>query len=205
MAIQDHLASSLGRKDQGPNHSLAEKIVAGDQDIQELVTFFKTKPHRDLQKDAIITIAYVSELDPRPVLPFFDLLTENLDSSISRVVYGSMMALSRIASLIPERIFEELPRIIDTMHGDSIVARDYGFRILTEMYAVPKYAEDVFPLAIEEIQLAPDNQLGQYVERLLPLLKEDHRSILRKILEARKEELQNPYHLKRLDKNLKKL
>ena len=64
MAIQEHLAYSLDRKDQEPNKNLAERIVnkGGEAQLQELVDFFLTQPHKEFQKDSVLTLAWVSGL-----------------------------------------------------------------------------------------------------------------------------------------------
>ncbi len=205
MPIQDFLSSAQGNRDQGPNHELADRIVAGEFAVEELVEFFRTKPHRDLQKDAVLTLAYVAEQAPELITPYTDLLVDNLGSKINRVVWGSLIALAHITPKIPDEVFQHLPKVIDAMHASTVVARDYGFRILAIIYTSDQHREDVFPLVLEEVHLAPANQLGQYAERIMEVLEAEHRDTLRKVLEERREELSNPHHLKRLEKNLKRL
>ncbi len=207
MAIQDDFAFSLNKKDQGPNKALAERIVnnGGSEQLQELVDFFKTEPHKDLQKDAVLTMMYVAERSPEMLVPFVDLLLENFGSSINRVVWGSMIALGHLAHLVPDMMFTALPLIIEAMHKSTIVARDHGYRIMTKLYQTSTYKEDMFFVLLEQIRLAPPNQLGQYAERLMEVLDISHKNKLIDALEERYIDLSNDHHKRRLRKNLKKL
>ncbi len=205
MAVQDFLSSALGQKDQAPNHQLARRIVAGEFSAGELVAFFETRPHPDEQKDAILTLAYVAEQSPDLMVPYVDFLLQNFHSKINRVVWGSMIALAHIASKIPDKMYQSLPAVIDAMHATTVVGRDHGFKILVVCYGQEKYREDVFALILEEILLAPSNQVGQYVERFIEVILPEHTDVLKKVLEELRKELTDPHHLRRLEKNLRKL
>jgi len=207
MAIQEHLAYSLDRKDQVPNKALAERIVneGGEAQLQELVDFFLTHPHRELQKDCVLTMASVGEQSPKMLVPYIDLLIENFDSSINRVVWGSMIALAFLAHLVPDKIYRGLPKIIDAMDQGTVITRDHGYRMLITLYQSDKYREDLFYIILEQIQLAPSNQLGQYAEKLIKVLDTKHKDELIAVLEDRSADLTNEHHKKRLSKNLKKL
>lgn len=206
VSIQDHLAHSLDRKDQESNRALAERIVneGGATQLQELVGFFLTQPPRDLQKDCVLTMAWVGELSPKMLVPYIAFLLKNFDSDIPRVVWGSMIALAFSAHLVPNQIYNALPKIIDAMDAGTPVTRDHGYRILLTLYQTKKYQEDVFCIILEQIQLAPSNQFGQYAEKLIKVLDSKHKKELIAVLEDRGAELTNEHHKKRLDTNLKK-
>ena len=207
VSIQDQLAHSLDRRDQGPNRELAERIInkGGAAQLQELVDFFLTQPDKNLQKDCVLTMAWVGELSPEMLVPHVDLLLGNFNSEIPRVVWGSMIALAFSANLVPDQIYKALPEIIDTMDAGTPVTRDHGYRMLITLYQTEKYREDVFYIILEQIQLAPSNQLGQYAEKLIKVLDTKHKKELIVVLEDRSAELTNEHHKKRLGKNLKKL
>jgi hypothetical protein len=207
MSIQNQLADSLGRKDQAPNKALAKTIVdASDSNrLDELVQFIETKPLDRLQMDAMLTIAYISEALPELVVEKVDFLIGKLNDPINRVIFASMIALSHMADLVSAKLYEALPKVIDAMDSGTVVTRDFGFRILVSLYRIEQYCDDVFYIISDQIILAPSNQLGQYMERMIPIVKPEHKKKLIAILEGRSEDLSNQYHLNRLNKNLKKL
>ncbi len=207
MSISDQLAYSQGRKDQEPNKILAQGIadIEDTKRLIELITFIESKPHRRLQMDAALTVAYVGELNPEMLIPHVDFLIEKLKDTIDRVAWGSMIALSHISPLVLDQMYKHLPELLDAMDMGSIVGRDHGFKILVNLYREERYSSDMLFILLEQIRKAPSNQLGQYAERLIEVIKDEHKSELITVLEERGQDLTNEYHLKRLTKNLKKL
>lgn len=205
MPIQDHLSSSIDRRDQEPNKQLAVRIATGEYQVKELIDFLKTQPKRQFQQDAILTLAYTAEKNATLVAPYGEFLSRQLDSKFNRVVWGSMIALSHLTKVIPELLFHSLSVILQTMETSTVVARDHGFKILIGLYTLDEYQDQVTPLIAEQIQIAPDNQFGQYTERWMEVIIPKHRNQLIAIMEQKRQELTNAIHLKRLDKNLRKL
>lgn len=207
MSIKDKLSYAVGRRDQEPNRLLAEAIVAeNDRDkIKELITLFDSKPHVEIQKDCSLTLAWIAESKPEMIAPYVDYFLGKLNDPINRVIWGSMMSLTAIAPFEQDKLYNNLPLILDAMDAGTVVTRDHGYRILVTLYQNRKYQEGVFILILEQLGKAPSNQLGQYTERLIEILNLRHKTDLVSILEGRFEDVDNPHHIKRLQKNLKKL
>ncbi|MEQ8906629.1 hypothetical protein [Ekhidna sp.] len=207
MPIQEQLAFALDRNDQEPNKRVAKQIVdaGGEKEVEELVSFIETRPKQRAQSDAILALAYVGELSPKLLAGHVDFLIRQLTRPINRVVFGSMIALAHIAHLQRKKIFDALPKIIDTMDGGTVVTRDHGFRIMISLYRDDQFQEDMFLLIQEQLIKAPSNQLGQYAERIIEVLNKKHLNSLIETLEERRNDITNEHHVKRLNKNLKKL
>ena len=207
MPIQDKLAFALNRNDQEPNKLVAKWIVdSGDKKhLNELVSFIESKPKDRAQADAVLAMTYVGETLPELLEDQVDFLIKQLSSSINRVIFGSMIGLAHIAHLHEEKLFDALPEIIDAMDGGTVVTRDHGYRIMVTLYGNAKFQEDMFLLIQEQLMKAPSNQLGQYTERLLDVLNNSHLNSLIETLEERRSDISNEYHIRRLNKNLKKL
>lgn len=207
MPIQDNLAHALDRKDQEPNKQVAKLIVdkGGEKDVTALVSFIQSRPEQRAQADAILALAYIGELDPKLLAGQVDFLIEELNSPINRVIFGSMISLAHIAHLQKEKLFDALPKIIDAMDSGTVVTRDHGYRIMITLYQDDRFREDVFLLIREQLMKAPSNQLGQYAERLIEVINKSHFDPLIQTLEERRSDISNEYHIKRLNKNLKKL
>lgn len=207
MSIQNHLAYSLNRKDQKPNKELASHIATEDDEstVEALVAFINSNPIKRARMDAILTLAYIAEENPNLMVSCLGFFVDKLGDPVNRVAWGSMIALSHLATLRKQEIFDSLPNIIDAMDRGSVVARDHGFKIMVTLYADDRFREDVFLLILEQLAKAPSNQLGQYAERLMSVLERKHVNRLIEVLEERKEDVVNESHIKRLHKNLKKL
>lgn len=207
MPIQDHLAYTLGRKDQEPNRLLANEIAETEdvERLDELILFFETQPHKEHQKDCSLTLAWIAEINPKLIAPKVQYLIGKLKDPINRVIWGSMIALSGIAKYAQDELFQALPKILDAMDAGTVVTRDHGYRILIDLYQNKKYQSDVFLLILEQLTKAPSNQLGQYTEKLIMVMVPEHRDKVISVLEERRGDVIDPHHTKRLEKNLKKL
>ncbi len=207
MSIQDQLAYAQERNDQEPNKLLANKIAisGGKNQVKELIDFIESRPKQRAQSDAILALAYVGELNPDLLSEQVDFLIKELKSPINRVIFGSMIGLAHIAHLQIEKLFGALPQIIDAMDAGTVVTRDHGYRIMITLYQDPRVQADVFQLIQEQLMKAPSNQLGQYAERLIEVVNKSHINSLIDILEERRNDVSNEHHVKRLNKNLKKL
>ena len=116
-----------------------------------------------------------------------------------------MIGLAHISHLQQEKLFDALPQIIDAMDVGTVVTRDHGYRIMITLYKDIRFQEDMFLLIQEQLMKAPSNQLGQYSERLMDVLNKTHLNPLIETLEERRSDITNEHHIKRLNKNLKKL
>jgi len=207
MSIQDKLAYAQGRRDQEPNKSLAREIAETDDHgkLDELISVFESRPHVGIQKDCVLTMAWIAEINPEMIAPHSDYFIGKLNDPVNRVIWGSMITLSSIAHYVPDKLFDSLPEILDAMDTGTVVTRDHGYRILITLYQNTTYKQDVFVLILEQLSRAPSNQLGQYAEKLLVVLDTSHKEEVIRVLEERRGDVTNPYHVKRLNKNLKKL
>lgn len=207
MSIQNQLSHSLGVKTQEGNKALAVKIAdLEDYDqLNELCQFIEMKPLERLQMDAMLTLAHIAEQNPKMMTGRIDFLLNKLNDPINRVVFGSMIALAHVAHLVLDKLYQELSLVLDAMESGTVVTRDHGFRILVILYREEKYCEDTFCIILEQLTLAPANQLGQYTERMTSVIRQNHKNRFIAILEDRRGELTVGHHIKRLEKNLKKL
>ncbi len=207
MSIKEKLSYVKGRGDQGPNKQLAQEIVEkeGHDSIRELIALFDTKPHVAIQKDCSLTLAWIAKTNPQMMVHYTDYFLNKLGNPVNRVIWGSMITLTAIAPFQQEKLFENLPDILHAMDTGTVVTRDHGYRILITLYQNQTYQKDVFTLILEQLTKAPSNQLGQYAERLIDVLNLSHKPELMTLLESRFEDIENEHHVRRLEKNLKKL
>ena len=207
MSIENELATSQGRRDQGPNKTLAQKIVTGRDTaaLDELVTILKNPKNKDVLFDALKVIETVGELNPDMARPAFDVILRHLKDPANKIVWMAMSALSHLTPFYPQKTFDKLELIVGIMDGDSIIAKDKGFKILTDLYKQSQFRSVLVPLMEEQLLMAPANQLGQYTEKWMEVAQKPHFRNIQRALETRSRELQNPSHQKRIAKNLKKL
>lgn len=202
-----HLSSGVGRKDQLPNKELADKIVRNMDPglLEQLIMFYQTRPGEKLENDIVMVLKEVScsrpDLLSRYIPRFFDILK----SSSNQQVWGAMTILSRLVQIDPDSIYDKLELIVDSMEKGSVITRDHGFSIMCHLYSIDEYRSTIHPLINEELLKSPDNQAGQYAEKFLHVVLTQHIDEMERILESRMSDLNNEYHIRRLEKVLRKI
>lgn len=207
MEIENHLSSSYGEREQGPNKLLAEKIIhenysAGVQELLHIALHHKQVTYRN---DAIHTLGYLAEKKPKWLIPVFDELLSLLNAKNNRTVWATMIILTHLTKFSPNHLYQNLPTLLNTAKVGSVITKDCCVQILIDLYALEEYAEDTFPLLLEQVELAPDNQLGQYVGKMIPHLKKEHKNTLMEVFSHRSQLLENESHKKRAARLMNKL
>ncbi len=204
--IQDQLASSLGKSDEGPNIALAEKIVKKTDVIgmKDLIGLLMHKSGT-VRNDVIKVIYEIAERNVDLVLPYTDTVLLLLDHQDNRMKWGAMSALSAISKTKPDLMAQHLLNILKAMDTGSVITRDHGIYILCNISGLPSYHDDCLELLLEQLEKAPVNQTPMYAEQIANIISEPYKKRFIKIISSRKDVLEIPSKQKRLEKLLKKL
>lgn len=204
MSLLSQLASSLQRKDEGPNIALAERIVAAqDTDgLTELISLLSAK--KDVAYDAIKVLYEVGAKMPsllKPHLPVFIALLKHKDN---RLQWGAMTALDTVTSEEPETIFQQLPLLLAAAESGSVITKDRCVSILVKLCASPSYLPAVFPILMEQLLTSPNNQFPMYAEMALPIVDASHKALFIQTLQTRLPDISPDSKKNRVEKVLKK-
>ncbi|NML39444.1 hypothetical protein HHL17_19745 [Chitinophaga sp. G-6-1-13] len=206
MGIIDQLATSLGRRDEGPNQDLAAD-VANRKDlgaVKELVALLH-HPDRNIQQDAIKVLYEIGTVQPKMVAPYLNDFLTLLDSRNNRMQWGAMTALKTIAPESPHGIYAVLGKLAAIADKGSVITRDSYMSILASLYQVAAQAATVFSLYNEQLLQCPVNQLPMYAELMAPLIRPTDVPLFRKTLNSRLSDMEQASKIKRIEKVLKKL
>lgn len=205
MSVIRKLATSLGSRDEQPNIALANELARtkNKKHINEIVKHLSSED-RNIQSDCIKTLYELGYLEPQLIADYVMDFVAALDSKNNRIVWGAMIALSTITSVVPHDIFSSLPKIIDTADKGSVITNDACVEILVELGAISKYHSDVFDLLIERIRRAPVNQLPTYAEKTLALVNAHNKTTFIAILNRRLKDLEQASKKNRVEKVISK-
>lgn len=205
-SIIDQLAHSLGRRDEVPNILLAERIA--DQEdkiaIKELVDLTK---HMSIaiKYDAIKVLYEVGARKPELINRYFEVFLTMLAHKDNRIQWGSMTALSVISGSKPELLADHIITIVDAMDQGSVITRDHGIYILSNLGKIKKHHANSMELLLEQVEKAPVNQMPMYAEKTAEILTPPYLQRLLHIIHSREDVLAIPTKKKRLDKLVRKL
>jgi hypothetical protein len=198
------LASSLGRRDEGPNVELAQRIAKTEDKraIKELVENLSNNKS-DVQADCIKVLYEIGDKKPKLISGFARQFLTLLGSKNNRLVWGAMTALDSITLEEPTAIADNLAKITEIANKGSVITRDHAVSILTELVSIKKYEAKVIPLLIEQLENCPGNQLPMYAEGLPPIVNDGNRGVFIKVLGSRLGGIEKESKRKRVEKVMK--
>jgi len=198
--IINKLASSLGRKDNGPNLQLAKEIILKNNKkaINELIKILQENKNRKIQSDCIKTLYEIGYIKPELIAEYHNFFIKLLKSKNNRLVWGAMIALKTISEIKSKEIFENLSVILEVTEKGSVISNDNGIGILINLAKKQELYNDVFPLLMEQLAKCTPKQLPMYAERALPVIKEKDKFLA--LLNNRINELNKESQIKRIKK-----
>lgn len=205
MTVLDKLASALNRKDEIPNQELAQAITdRNDKDaVKELMVNLYNKS-KDIQNDCIKVLYEIGALKPQLIAGYTDEFIALLGHKNNRLQWGAMTALNTITNEKPDAIYTALPQIISAADKGSVITNDHCVGILIKFCGMKKYANDVFPLLIERLNVSPTNQLPMYAENALPVITKNTKTLFINTLTERLGEIEKESKRLRVEKVIKK-
>lgn len=197
--IEDQLASSLGRKDEGPNIALADKIArtSDNHGVKELIDLLNKKAA--IRHDAIKALYEVGDRKPELIIPFTKNFLALFHQPDNWLIWGAMSALYTISKSKPELLVDRLTDILDAMDSGSVITRDHGIYILCNIARIKKHHADCIDLLLEQIEKAPINQMPMYAEKVAEVISPPFVKKLEKIIRSRQDVLAIPSKKKRLE------
>ncbi|MFF2908338.1 hypothetical protein [Paenibacillus sp. NPDC057934] len=206
MTIIGKLASSLNRKDEGPNQELA-KYIADREDkeaVKELVDNLHNSD-KNIQSDCIKVLYEIGDIKPSLVVEYSKEFLTLLDHKNNRLVWGAMTALDAIILENPATIYESLVKIVEIADKGSVITKDHAVNILIKLCSVEQYADHAFRLLIEQLKKCPTNQLPMYAENAISIINDKNKAFFTETLISRLDEIEKDTKRKRVEKLIKKL
>ena len=198
------LASSLGRRDEGPNVELAQRIVKTEDKnaIKELVENL-SNDKSDVQADCIKVLYEIGDRKPKLISGYVRQFLALLGSKNNRLAWGAMTALDSIALEVPAEIVDNLARITEIADEGSLITRDHAVSILTKLSSIKKHEVKAVPLMVGQLEKCPDNQLPMYAEGIPPIVYDGNRGVFMKTLGSRLGGIEKESKRKRVEKVMK--
>ena len=200
----EKLAYSLGRNDEQPNIDLAKELAEtkNKKGIKEIVDGLNDRTEQ-IANDCIKVLYELGGISPELISDYAENFIKLLKSKNNRLVWGSMTALSKIASLNPEPIYNSLDTIVEAYERGSVITIDNSISVFAELVkAGKKYEGKVFPVIIHHLEKCRPKEVGQHAERAFVCINSNNAKEFREILLKRRDELTDAQK-KRVDKLLK--
>ena len=202
----EKLAYSLGRNDEEPNIELAKKLIKtkNKKGINEIVDGLNN-PKEQIANDCIKVLYEIAGIVPELISEYVETFIQLLESRNCRLIWGSMIALSKIATLKSEAIFKSLDIIVKAYEKGKVITVDNSISVFAELAKVnKKYEKKVFPIIISHLEKCRPKEVGQHAERAFICINKDNAQKFKETLLKRRETLTDAQK-KRVDKLLKQM
>jgi len=202
----EKLACRLGRNDEIPNIELAEHLCQQDDiaGIKEIVDGFKGTD-KAVANDCIKVLYEIGERNPKLISNYANDFISCLCSKNNRLIWGSMMALAKIAECASEAIFERLAVVIAAYQEGSVITVDNSISVFAGLCkANADYERTILPIIINHLQKCKPREVPQHAERAAICFNNKNAEEFINVLEKRKSDLSTSQQT-RINRLLKKL
>ncbi len=187
MSVLQKISYFQNRRDEVPNQELAREL-AQRQDragIQEIVAgLYDQNPN--IQSDCIKVLYEIGYLSPEMIADYVDDFLNLLESRNNRLVWGSMIALSTIAGIKAEVIYEHLDEIQRAMEKGSVITVDNGVKVLAIVAAGDEQRrKQIFPHLMNHLRTCRPKDVAQHVEKILVAVNGENKGEVFEVLEKR--------------------
>lgn len=191
MTVLNHLASSLGRRDEVPNQELARDLAAkkDKSGIREIAENLWNKD-KNIQADCIKVLYETGYIEPALIAPYAEDFVKLLRSKNNRLVWGGMIALGVVAKPGADVVFEHFNEIKKAMDSGSVITKDNGVKVLADAAsAKAEYNKVIFPHLLKHLQTCRPKDVAQHSEKALSAVNTSNKTEFIKALEKRMEDL----------------
>ena len=191
MSVLNHLASSLGRRDEVPNQELARDLAArrDKAGIREIAENLWNKD-KNIQADCIKVLYEIGYIEPKLIADYAEDFVRCLKSKNNRLVWGGMTALTEVAKANPDVVFKYLDQIKKANETGSVITVDNAISTLAWTAAAnEKYNETIFPYLLSHLAGCRPKEVPQHSEKTLPAVNVGNKVEFMKVLEKRMEDL----------------
>lgn len=191
MTVLNRIASMQNRRDEAPNQALARELAESmdREGIREIAENMFSKD-QNIQSDCIKVLYEIGYLKPELISEYAEGFIQLLGNRNNRAVWGAMLALSTIAAIRAETIFEHLETILRSMERGSVITVDNGVKVLAAIASQKEaYNHRVFPYLLEHLKTCRPKEVGQHAESTLAAINLQNRDAFIQVLKEREENL----------------
>lgn len=206
MSVLERIAYLQDRKDEVPNQELAKELVEtnnvdGIREIAE--NMFNSD--KNIQSDCIKVMYEAGYIKPDMIAEYVGDFIELLRSRNNRLVWGAMLALSTIAAIKADEIFNNLEIVLRIMKEGSVIAVDNAIKVLAAVASQnDEYNKKIFPFLSDHLRTCRPKEVGQHAESTFQAVNQRNQDEFIKVLRARESSLTRA-QLARINKLYKKL
>ena len=204
MSVINKISYYQNRSDEIPNQELAKELAVennkvGIKEIAENLWNENSK----IQANCIKVLYEIGYLKPELVADYAEEYLQLLFSKNNRMVWSGMIALSTIAEVKADYIFNHFEEIKTAINKGSVITKDAGILAFANAAAQKEeYSKTIFPFLIEHLMNCRPKDVPQHSEKIVIAVNDDNKKLFVKIVKDRFEYL-NDRAQKRVERVMK--
>jgi len=166
MSVIERISYYRGIRDEVPNQELARDLAAtgNTAGVKEIAEHLWDK-NANVRSDCLKVLYETGYIDPELIAPYAGDFLKLLVSKQNRLVWGAMIALSCVASLKADLLFESRELFYKTIEQGSVITQDGGIRSLALMAAANKdYQKVLTPFLMTFLRKCRPSDVPRHAE-----------------------------------------
>jgi len=206
MSVIERIAFYRGIRDEVPNQELARELAeAGDADGVKEIAGHLCDKNANVRSDCLKVLYETGYLNPALIAPYAGDFLKLLTNRQNRLVWGAMIALSCVATLKADTLFERRALICKTIDQGSVITQDGGVKSLALVATVNKtYQEALTPYLMGFLRKCRQSDVPRHAEFIEVCVDDFNREEFVAILQQRLSEA-SPAQAARIKKILKRM
>jgi hypothetical protein len=192
--VLERIAFYRGIRDEKPNQELARELADGDDiaGVAEIAAGLRHK-NPNVRSDCVKVLYEIGYLNPGLIAPFVDDFFKLLQSKQKRLVWGTMIALSTIAALKANEIFDNRKLVMKTIDQGSVITMDAGIKTLSIAAAAgDPYREEIIPYLFSKLLTCRLSDMPRHAENIAGCIQPEMKDEFASILKQRQPEMTAP-------------
>ena len=191
MTALDKIAYFQNRRDETPNKELAAELVRNHDlpGIQEIAENLWNEDNH-IQKDCLVVLYWVGYQGPELIAQYAEDFLRLLKSRDNRLVWSGMIALSTVARLRADLLYEHIGEVHQAMKKGSVITVDNAVKTLAIVGSTsPERRQAIFPELLQHLANCRPHSMAQHAELTLVAVDASNREAFVRVLEKRLDDL----------------
>lgn len=186
------IAWHVGIRNEIPNQELAKELANTEnkEGIKEISEYLFDK-NKSISSDCIKVLYEIGYIKPELIADYANIFLQLLKSKNNRMVWGAMIALSTIAHIETDILYNNINLIIETTKNGSVITQVAGINTFAGLAAAnTKCKEELLPVLFDYLENSRPVDFAKRTETILPIIhSSEERELIERIIELKQPEL----------------
>jgi hypothetical protein len=191
MSVLNRTSYFQNRRDEIPNQELARELAEkkNHAGIREIAENLWNKEKR-IQADCIKVLYEIGYIDPSLITEYTEDFLKLLKNRNNRLVWGGMTALSTIADICADELFNHLQELHSAIKKGTVITVDGGILTLARIASTrEEFRYAIFPYILNHLKTCRPKDVPQHAEKSLLAVGDNNKNDFIAVLETRMDHL----------------